>query len=112
MYLPKHFPKRLVFVPGWGNPYHVPWHIVRVDSARERDIGKVGTHGWQVRYAKPSRFFSDSVGGKLRTPAESLQDAAQYLASIYKGPRNRCRTTPTKRAIRKIVWNWCLHVNM
>lgn len=78
-------------VPGWATPLPVPRFIVRVDVD---EPGKAGTHGWQVRYNKPSRFFSDWVTKVRFTPKESLLAASEYLATIYAGPRNRCRSNP------------------
>ncbi|MBN9462264.1 MAG: hypothetical protein J0H00_13710 [Burkholderiales bacterium] len=57
------------------------------------DDGGAGTHGWQVRFRKPSRFFSDSyvdAAGRRRlgSPKASLARATEYLLSIYK-PRPR-----------------------
>lgn len=82
-------------MPGWAGTFKVPQYIIRVDID---DPGKAGTHGWQVRYAKPSTFFGDHVTRKgLRSPKESLAEAKRHLASVYRGPPNRIRNTPTKR---------------
>ena len=92
--LPNKFPHRLVYVKGWSAVFHVPRHIVRIDID---DPGKAGTHGWQVRYQKPSVMFSDAKNNDRRSPRASLADATRYLAAIYAGPRVLIRTTPTKR---------------
>lgn len=91
--LPKGFPLREVNVPGWARTFQVPRHIVRIDID---EVGLAGTHGWQVRYKRPSRFFRDNSGPKLRSPQHSLAEAIRFLASIYEGPRNRCRSKPLK----------------
>lgn len=92
--LPRGFPHRLAFVPGWAGVFQIPKYIVRVDVD---EPGKAGTHGWQVRYQKPSTFFSDAGQNRRGNPSTSLAAAKRYLASIYAGPRTLIRTTPTKR---------------
>jgi len=49
--------------------YQVPSHICRIDI-----FGKNTTHGWQVRYVKPWKMFSDgTINGS--GAAESLNKA-------------------------------------
>lgn len=79
----KAIPLRRVNVPAWGDMM-VPRHIVRIDID---DPGRAGTHGWQVRYQKPSVFFSDAKNGKRRSPRTSLRAAIDCLLAIYRGPR-------------------------
>jgi hypothetical protein len=82
-------------VPGWAITFKVPRYVIRVDVD---DPGKAGTHGWQVRYDKPSKFFSDPTKRRgIRSPKDSLGEATDYLVSIYRGPRSKIRDTPTKR---------------
>ncbi|MES2207269.1 MAG: hypothetical protein V4525_10820 [Pseudomonadota bacterium] len=64
---------REVQVEGSG-VLNVPTHVTRID------IEKTNTHGWQVRFEKPSTFFSDTAYGGA---VESLQEAISFLASIY-----------------------------
>ena len=52
----------------------VPTYVTRIDSE------KTNTHGWQVRFEKPSTFFSDTAYGGGE---DSLQQAIAFLASIY-----------------------------
>lgn len=81
-------------VPGWVGVFQVPRHIVRIDID---EPGKAGTHGWQVRYVKPSVFFGDGRNGELGSPSRSLAEARRYLASVYSGPRIPLRATATAR---------------
>ena len=92
MQLPPDFPHRPVHKPGWSDALQVPRHIIRIDI---EDPGKAGTHGWQVRYVKPWRFFND----KMRPPAASLKEAVHYLAEVYTGPR--LKTIRKKKGKRK-----------
>lgn len=92
--LPHGFPHRLGQVPGWAGIFEIPRYITRVDVD---ELGLAGTHGWQVRYVKPSTFFSDAIDGKRASPRQSLARAKRYLAAIYNGPKVQIRTTPTKR---------------
>lgn len=93
--LPHDFPRRRIHVPGWVRRFDVPRHIVRVDI---NVLGKIGTHGWQVRLKKPSKFFSDVHYGtaKRGSPKASLDAAIEYLAGIYKGPKVLIRSEPMK----------------
>lgn len=81
-------------MPGWATTFRVPRHIVRIDID---DPGKAGTHGWQVRYRRPWRFFGDTVNRTRRSPAAALAEAIDFLVGIYEGPRNLLRNTPTRR---------------
>lgn len=96
--LPEGFPTRRIHIPGWVRGFDVPRHIVRVDIS---ELGKVGTHGWQVRLKKPSKFFSDVHYGtaKLGSPKASLEAAIEYLTSIYSGPKVLIQTKPMKRKL-------------
>lgn len=51
----------------------VPRHIVRCDSARVR--------GWQVRFDKPFRLFSDGLHGSAEA---SFQAAKRHLRKIWR----------------------------
>lgn len=75
-------------VPGWGE-FWVPAFVVRIDID---DPGRAGTHGWQVRYRKPSVFFGDSLNGLRRSPQKSLQEAINYLRKIFRGTRSCVRS--------------------
>lgn len=77
-------------IPGAGELW-VPAYIYRIDKATpRRGEGGGGTaHGWQVRYGKPSAFFSDYLAetadnGKA-DPMASLAMAEAYLSSIWSG---------------------------
>jgi hypothetical protein len=72
----------------------VPRHIVRIDIDKP---GLAGTHGWQVRFGRPWRFFSDAKRSRRRSPHRSLEDAINHLAIIYTIPAPRVRATPTAR---------------
>lgn len=81
---------RVVFV--FGDALDVPRHIVRIDTR--------STHGWQVRFRKPSKFFSDGVS----RPSQSLNAAKHYLRSIYapvpkKTSRDQSRRPPPVKAV-------------
>ena len=83
--LPHGYPHRIVSIPGWATLFKCPRHIVRIDK---NVPGFAGTHGWQVRYTKPSVFFSDdSVEAGRKSPLHSLADASEYLAAVYNGPK-------------------------
>ena len=86
--------RRPVIVSGWATTFKVVQHIVRIDID---DPGNVGTHGWQVRYKKTSKLFSDSTKRTRRSPTASLAKAVCYLSEIYSGPRIRLRNSPTRR---------------
>ena len=92
--LPRGFPRRITSIPGWATVFHVPRYISRVDVD---EIGRYGTHGWQVRYEGKCRFFGDAKGRKTGSPIASLKEATAYLASVYKGPTVRVLATPTIR---------------
>jgi hypothetical protein len=62
--------------------FAVPPHIQRIEKF---EPGHIGTRGWQVRYRKPWKLFSDYAHGR-NGPDESLKDAIDYLRRIYKGP--------------------------
>lgn len=70
---------RKVTLKGCGKTFVVAKFVVRVDID---EPGRVGTHGWQVRYSKPSKFFNDSRSGDSRNPERSLEEAHAYLRSI------------------------------
>ena len=82
---------RRYFLKGWGW-FDVPRYIVRLDHTNEH--GHLKSAGWQVRYERPSKYFSDSDAcpgseGRMKrgSPKESLQRARAYLATIYRGER-------------------------
>ena len=64
---------RTVLVKNNGE-FKVSPYIVRIDI--EKILGYRGTHGWQVRYQRPWKFFSDS---KFKTPKKALYEAQQFL---------------------------------
>lgn len=97
--LPDNHPHREVIVKPWTNKLMVPRHIVRIDS---EDLESTGTHGWQVRYQKPSKFFSDTIGDIRRLPEESLREAITYLAGIYRGPKSQIKVDPAARKVNEI----------
>lgn len=97
--LPDNHPHREITVKPWTNKLMVPRHIVRVDCG---DVETTGTHGWQVRYQKPSKFFSDVSGGIRRHPKESLAEATSYLAGIYRGTTSQIKKYPAKRKTNEI----------
>lgn len=85
---------RIVFLDKWITPFFVPRYITRVDIDKEFNRG---THGWQVRYFNsPSRFFSDTRNGVIRTPYDSLEDAIKYLSEHYVGFKPRSRNPKPK----------------
>jgi len=71
----KKLPLRAVKIPD-GGTLNVPSFIRRVDIQGYRK-----THGWQVYYKKPFKFFSDGS----KKPSESVLVAAGYFSSIYRG---------------------------
>jgi hypothetical protein len=62
-------PVRTAVLPS-GARIRVPEHIQRIDTR--------STHGWQLRYGKPTQFFSDSKA-KGGSPRESLRLAIAAL---------------------------------
>lgn len=92
--LPRGFPRRIVLITGWATVFHVPRYISRVDVD---EIGRYGTHGWQVRYEGVCRLFGDAKGRQRGSPISSLKEATEYLASTYKGPKVRVLSKPTTR---------------
>lgn len=76
-----------------GVEYQVPRHISRVD------IPGRNTHGWQVRFDTPSRFFPDDAGGRAaKTTAASLERAKTYLRLIWTPePKRTRRDLPRQR---------------
>lgn len=99
-------------IQGHVGTLRVPRHIVRIDI----DDGGAGTHGWQVRFRKPSRFFSDSYldsrgRRRLGSPKASLARATEYLRTIYRPkprkprPEHRDKAHPTGMAGVRVAWN-------
>lgn len=84
----KALPTRVCLIPGYKQPFNVPRHIVRIDKERPGS-----THGWQVRYLKPFKLFSDTCKSDTPSPRKALQAAKAYLAEIYQGPAARVKTT-------------------
>lgn len=79
------------WVPGHGL-FRVPERIVRIDQEDSQGPGLAGTHGWQVRYTRPWRLFSDNKpvpGRKLGSPLDSLRTATRYLEDCWRGPPAR-----------------------
>ena len=58
---------RVVKLPS-GAACRVPAHIQRIDTR--------STHGWQLRYGKPTKFFSDSIAS---SPRAALKVATEAL---------------------------------
>lgn len=77
---------RRVEVPRHGI-FEVPTHVSRVDSGGDNEQ-KPGWHGWQVRWPKFSKFFSDSKHGGC---AAALASASLYVAENYPGRRTRIK---------------------
>lgn len=98
--LPKNHPYRMVTVKPWAVAFKVPTHIVRIDIDKH---GEAGTHGWQVRYRKKTKLFSDSNRKTRKQLIESLQDAVEYLDSIYKGRSVQLKTKPAARKNNEIM---------
>lgn len=73
-----------------GMAFDVPKHIVRIDI-----LGAKTTHGWQVRYGKPWKFFSDHTANG--TGAElALSKAVNEL-------NHRIATLPAPTGIRQKI---------
>lgn len=71
-------------LPGVGR-VEIPRHIIRVETG--------STHGWQVRFEKPSKFFSDPRGMERRPAAlSSLEQAKAHLKAVWR-PRTKSRIT-------------------
>ena len=77
---------RPIEVPKHGT-FMVPTHVSRVDSGGDNEH-QPGWHGWQVRWPKFSKFFSDSRHGGC---AEALDAAAQYARENYPGKRTQIK---------------------
>lgn len=73
---------RSVLLPG-GARCRVPRHVQRIDAR--------STHGWQLRYGKPTRFFSDSLHGGPR----------HALAAAVKLLRQRLREAPAPTGLQR-----------
>jgi hypothetical protein len=70
--------------------FDVPRHVVRIDI-----IGVKTTHGWQVRYGKPWKFFSDrSANGT---------GAQQALANATDELNHRIATLPAPTRIKEQI---------
>ncbi|MES2207315.1 MAG: hypothetical protein V4525_11060 [Pseudomonadota bacterium] len=69
----KHLKVRNVELPNFGT-VKITQYITRID------IEKTNTHGWQVRFEKPSTFFSDFSCGNI---INSLQQSLSFLAVVY-----------------------------
>lgn len=75
-----------------GMEFEVPNYIVRIDI-----IGPKTTHGWQVRYGKPWKFFSDrSANGT---------GAKQALENAKGELEQRIATLPAPSRIRQQISN-------
>lgn len=60
-----------------GKVFKVPSHIVRLDHE--------ATHGWQVRYGKPWKMFSDHTNdgsGARRSLAEAIDELAKRVKRL------------------------------
>ncbi|MDD5277618.1 MAG: hypothetical protein PHR16_16250 [Methylovulum sp.] len=71
-----------------GMEFDVPSHIVRIDI-----IGVKTTHGWQVRYGKPWKFFSDHTANGA--------GAEFALSNAIVELRQRIATLPAPTGIRR-----------
>lgn len=78
--------RRLVDVPTQGI-FEVPTHVSRVDSGGDNER-QPGWHGWQVRWPKFSKFFSDAKHGGCAT---ALQAASEYVELNYPGRRTQIK---------------------
>ena len=73
-----------------GAVFEVPKNICRIDI-----VGPKRTHGWQVRYGKPWKMFSDrSLNGS--GAVEALKLATEEL-------RHRIETLPAPSGIRRVT---------
>ena len=84
-------PKRTVMLKNHTEAFMVSKYICRSDID---DPGKIGTHGWQVKYQGKTKFFSDTKkhDRAKHCPRVSLLEAETYLSTIYCGPALRIRT--------------------
>ena len=73
-----------------GVLFDVPKHIVRIDI-----LGSKTTHGWQVRYGKPWKMFSDHTSNGSGA-AEALTKAREELL-------HRIKTLPAPSGVRKVT---------
>ncbi|GAB6141569.1 hypothetical protein JCM14076_22980 [Methylosoma difficile] len=73
-----------------GMEFDVPRHIVRIDI-----IGPKTTHGWQVRYGKPWKFFSDR--------SSNGTGAQQALNNAITELNHRIDTLPAPTGIRQQI---------
>ena len=78
--------RRLVEVPLQGT-FEVPKHVSRVDSGGDNER-QPGWHGWQVRWPKFSKFFSDAKHGGCAT---ALVAASEYVQLNYPGRRTQIK---------------------
>ncbi|PTQ88917.1 hypothetical protein [Agitococcus lubricus] len=78
-----------------GEKFYVPENIQRIDI----DYPK-STHGWQVRYAGKTKFFSDHNSERIGAE-QALQQAIVHLTKMidkYRAPTSlRRQTSPRKK---------------
>ncbi|PPD46859.1 MAG: hypothetical protein CTY16_08765 [Methylobacter sp.] len=77
-----------------GMEFDVPRHVVRIDI-----MGPKTTHGWQVRYGKPWKFFSDhSVNGTgaKQALANAIDELNRRIATLSAPTRLRQQATNRK----------------
>lgn len=89
---------REVEVPKLGERVWVPRHIVRIDHR--------STHGWQVRFQKPSVWFADA-GESPSAVKASLALAKRHLRSIWveipkQTSRGKARSSNGMAGIREV----------
>ncbi len=81
-------PIRTLTLPSGAN-IKVPEHIQRIDTR--------STHGWQLRYGRPTLFFSDSKapGANPRGSLKSATDALRERLSTLEAPTGLQRAAST-----------------
>ena len=74
-----------------GAKIKVPEHIQRIDTR--------STHGWQLRYGKPTLFFSDSkaAGANPRGSLKLATDALRERLSTLQAPTGLQRAASTSK---------------
>ena len=83
-------PIRTATLPS-GAKIRVPEHIQRIDTR--------STHGWQLRYGKPTLFFSDSKapGASARGALKMAVDALRERLSTLQAPTGLQRSASTSK---------------
>lgn len=77
-----------------GMEFDVPRHVVRIDI-----LGAKTTHGWQIRYGKPWKFFSDhslNGSGAAQALAKATEELNRRIATLPAPTRLRWQATKAK----------------